>query len=93
MQLSPNWTLKDEFDGNFIFFNGEETMAVNITFDEGLEFPYFIDFSQLKGIFVLWPLNEGGYVCHANSKEEALGLASQMMKDIDAALARKEIVI
>jgi hypothetical protein len=93
IHIPPNWSLTAEYDGNYIFRNAEESMAVNITFDEGLEFPYYIDFSQLKGIFILWPLDEGGYVCHATSIEEAFFKAVQMMKDIDVALAGKEVVV
>lgn len=92
-KIPNSWTLFDEFEGNFIFRNVAETMQVSISFDSHFEFPYCIDFQQLQGIFVLWAIEDGAYISHSSTEEEAFEKAIQMMDAIYIALESKTVVL
>jgi len=93
LQAPINWNLIEEYDGNYIFRNAAETMHVYIGYDPQCDFPYSIDFTQIKGIFVLWPIEEGAYVTHSKKQLDAFEKALQMMAAIDIGIKGKEVII
>ena len=81
--LPENWTLVEEYDGNFIYENTEEEFQVAIDFTERLKPPYSICFHQLKGKFTKIGFEDGAYSTHAFEETEAKEKALQMMNFIN----------
>lgn len=83
INLPTEWKLIDEWENNFIFENSDKSFCVNITWTEKQEFPFAIDFNQLKGTFTAIGFEDGAYSTHAISKIEANAKAIEMMSFID----------
>jgi hypothetical protein len=81
--LPPEWKLIDEWDNNSIFENSDISFCVNITWTENSEFPFAIDYIQMKGTFTIIGIENGAYSTHAFSKNEAIAKAIEMMSFID----------
>ena len=81
--LPQNWSLVEEYDGNFIYEDVDEEFQISIDFTEQIRPPYLICFTQLKGTFTKIGFEDGAYSTHAFVETEAKEKALQMMMFIN----------
>lgn len=66
-----NWSLIEEYSGNYIFENYNKSFSINIDYIPSCEYPYSISFVQMTGQDVLIGIEDGAYVTHAKLINEA----------------------
>lgn len=81
--IPTDWKMIDEWDNNLIFENSDNSFCVNIIWTENSEFPFTIDYIQMKGTFTTIGFENGAYSTHAISKKEATAKAIEMMTFIN----------
>jgi len=80
MELIPSeWSLIEDYDGNFIYANIAGTHNVNINYTAKCEHPYTIEFVQLIGTFTMVGIEFGAYTAHACTVTDAKRKAYDMM--------------
>ena len=82
--LPENWTLAEEYDGNFIYEDVDEEFQISIDFTEQIQPPYSICFQQLEGSFTKIGFEDGAYSTHAFEESEAKTKALEMMMFINS---------
>lgn len=91
MGESPkNWLLIDQYDGNYIFENGDNSFCVNIDYTSGCNYPYSINMRQMKGDLVEIGIEKGAYSTHANTLLEALPKAYVLMSFINSRMGTNQ---
>lgn len=83
-KLPNNWSLIEEYDGNYIFENSNKSFCVNVDFITRCEYPYSISFVQIQGEFVVIGIENGAYATHAKASHEAFNKACEMMEFINS---------
>ena len=81
--LPENWTLIEEYEGNFIFENSNNSFCVNIDYIPACEYPYSVSFIQLKGQLNQIGTENGRYSTHSHIIQEAYRKACEMMSFIN----------
>jgi hypothetical protein len=81
-----NWSVQEEYDGNYIFINDEKSFCVNLDYTPACEYPYSITFVQIKGEINRIGFEDGRYSTHSKILLDAFDKVSQMMNFINSKL-------
>jgi len=84
MNIYPNnWTLIEEYDGNYIFENSDKSFCVNVDYTSNCEYCYIIYFLQLRGQKTEIGFENDAYITHAKVLEDAYQKTIEMMEFIN----------
>lgn len=79
-----NWLVEEEYEGNFVFINDKKSFCINLDYTPACEYPYSINFVQIKGDFNVIGIEDGAYSTHSKVLSDAFHKVSEMMNFINS---------